>query len=159
MVMKTDVGESGRKGAGGADGSTGGKDAETLESALRRLWQRSPSTLTDESDALSVQKAAEDTTGLEDESLFARTGLTADSDGTSPTDASTGSGPSDGMNAGMGEGRRLPAACGCDWRDWQDAPAPGRPGWIRTVCGKCGRFKGYRPVDLGKKRGGGRKKS
>lgn len=37
----------------------------------------------------------------------------------------------------------------CSWHldvnDWQDEPAPGRTGWIRTSCRKCGTYIGYRP--------------
>ena len=34
----------------------------------------------------------------------------------------------------------------CDRRSWIDQPPIG--GKIRTICGKCGRFIGYRPVGL-----------
>jgi hypothetical protein len=34
----------------------------------------------------------------------------------------------------------------CDYRSWIDQPSIG--GKIRTICGECGRFIGYRPVGL-----------
>jgi hypothetical protein len=32
-----------------------------------------------------------------------------------------------------------------DPQDWLDEPAPGRLGWIRTICRHCGAFIGNRP--------------
>lgn len=38
----------------------------------------------------------------------------------------------------------------CKQIDWQDAPANNRPGYIRTVCKKCGRWIGDRPESIKK---------
>ena len=31
-----------------------------------------------------------------------------------------------------------------DPQDWLDKPAPGRPGWVRSTCRRCGTFVGFR---------------
>lgn len=43
----------------------------------------------------------------------------------------------------------------CDHLDvanWKDAADPKRPSLIRTTCRVCGRFLGYRPVEVKKTR-------
>lgn len=46
--------------------------------------------------------------------------------------------------------------CSCEQKDWVDEYGYHNGTWIRTKCGRCGRFIGYRPQHVDNKKAQGK---
>ncbi len=71
-----------------------------------------------------------------------------------PPATRTGDGPAD-LRPPPGTVAKGDPGCNghSDPKHWKCIPAPGRPGWTRTTCRRCGVFVGYRPAEMTRRRG------
>ena len=144
--MTTETGRDARTTTAGT--STGSTDAATLD-ALRRLWTRPAAGIstdrTPDTSGAAITDAGDTSTGSPSpgEPDNAATGSTT------ATGADTTTDRLPGWTAAF-----LPVRCRhSDRADWLDEPDTRRPGYIRTVCRRCGGFVGYRPTEAERKRG------
>lgn len=117
--------------------------AAGLLADLRRLWTRQADDRTTET---STGRGAG--TGTPDGSTLATRDGTAAETSNAGTDATAAG---DGSTA---PAARKPRRClnHTDPAEYLDEPARNRPGYLRTVCRRCGCFLGYRPAEPEKRR-------